>query len=238
MMSIALVINSCYKFHETTLPRIVESARLAGVPGSRIYAVVGESEADTDIIFNGQYNVVFTRYTNVDYSAAVYFTQSERGRSELSKYTHFFYIHDTCKILPEFWTNLHQYSCQSYIKLQEFYSKTIGFFNTAWFLKNKTDLMKYYANTNRDLYMQYKSGDFPNKAEIYKMFKNLGEILNEDCLFLFDRFIPTGPYFANKTIRQFIENVYGTPRMVSEYSQPGIQKFQKNWGQGGWNVEL
>lgn len=238
MMNIALVINSCYEFYDTTIPPIIESAKIAGVPGRHIYVVVGQCDNDRDIVFNGEYNIVFCRYTNIDYTAAVYFTQTEKGRTELSKYSHFFYIHDTCKILPGFWNNLQKYQCDTYIKLQKQCSKTIGMFNTDWFLENKTELMRYYANTNQELFMIYKSGDFPNKDEIYAKFKNLAEFPNEDCLFLFDKFIPIGPYFVNGTIPQYVQNIYGTPRMVSEYSEPGIQKFQKNWGRGGWNVNL
>jgi hypothetical protein len=240
MTNSALFINSCYKFYTTTLPSLIESAKIGGVPALDIYVVVGESPEDTEFTFNGEYNIAFCRYTNEAYTAAVFFTQTQIGLSALSKYTHFFYMHDTCRILPGFWDKIytHLHTCDSYIKLRPTYSKTIGLFNKDWFLENKKELMSYYANTCKELIMQYKDGDFPNKDEIYSKFSNLSDYLNEDCLFMFKDFVPIGRFFVNEKVEYFAD-VYGTTRLVSEYKDPGILKFQKNWGQGGgWKLDL
>jgi len=242
MMISALVITSCYKFYTTTIPRLIESAKIGGVPASDIFVVIGESPEDTDITFNGEYNIVFCRYTNVDYNASVYFTQNGAGVSRLSKYTHFFYMHDTCEIMPGFWEQIKQKlpSCDSYVKLLPRYSKTTGLFNTTWFLENKTKLMSYYANTDQSLVMQHKTGDLPNKAEILDAFPgHTSGILNEDGLFMFDGPTPIGAFFCKTHTRQYTSNVYDGIRMVSEYEIPGLKKFQKNWCPGReWNITL
>jgi hypothetical protein len=221
---------------------LVESAKIGGVPASDIFVVVGESPDDTSIIFNGEYNIVFCKYATVDYNAAVYLTQTPEGLSRISAYTHFFYMHDTCEILPGFWSRMQETLpiCTSYIKLQHAYSKTIGLLNTAWFLENKTRLMSYYVNTDQSLIVQYKSGELPNKDEIRATFPgHLSENLNEDSLFMFDSDGPIGMFFSNSPIQQYTSNVYDGIRMVSEYPNPGLRKFQKNWGQGdGWKIIL
>jgi hypothetical protein len=40
----------------------------------------------------------------------------------------------------------------------------------------------------------------------------------------------------NRPDSEHIKELAENPNI--DISQPGIQKFQKNWGQGGWNVEL
>jgi len=240
-MSIALIINSCYKFHKTTVGCIIDSAKKANIPSTNIYVVVGESEEETDIIEYDDYNIVFCKYVNIDYNGILYFTQTERGIQELQKYTHFFYIHDTCLFLDFFWEKIVSYptKCESYIKLQYFYSKNIGLFNVEWFIMNKKELFSYFINYDESLVLKYKEGNFPNKDLIYSQFNNLPKWLNEDAVFLFKNFSPTGDAFHNPTIPSYIEKKYSQEdRMVSIYNEPGIIKFTKNWGQGGWNLNL
>lgn len=45
---IAIIINSCQKFHKTTLPFIIDSAKKSHIPANNIYVVVGESDDETE----------------------------------------------------------------------------------------------------------------------------------------------------------------------------------------------
>jgi hypothetical protein len=174
-MSVALIVNSCKKFFSTTIPFLVESAKKTSIPISNIYVVVGECDGGDDgeevglplntfIPFEG-YTLIFCKYANIDYNGAMFFSQTAVGVAELRKYTHFFYIHDTCTLLPQFWDNIMAFSgkCPQYIKLQRQYSKNIGMFNVEWFLANKTEFLSYLVNYDTSRFLEYKSGEFTNK---------------------------------------------------------------------------
>uniref|UniRef100_A0A6C0B0V1 Uncharacterized protein n=1 Tax=viral metagenome TaxID=1070528 RepID=A0A6C0B0V1_9ZZZZ len=235
MNSVAIIINSCYKFHKITIDKIIFSAKQAKIPPSNIYIVVGESDIETDIVRKDDYNIIYCKYVNIDYNAAIYFSQSVNGKKELEKYTHFFYTHDTTFFLEYFWDRICECSkyCDMYIKLENVFSKSIGLFNVTWFIDNKTYLLGYYINYNKDLIMEYKHGNFTNKDLILSKFKNLPECLNEDCLFLFgENNEAHGMFFINDDKPVYKESFYSTEdRVASVYFDPGIIKYQKNWGQ-------
>lgn len=239
--SVAVIINSCYKFYETTIDKIMDSARKAHIPSHQIYIVVGECEEESEMTFTGDYNIVFCKYANIDYNASIFFTQSYKGREELKKYSHFFYTQDTSIFMEHFWDTIQNYVyCSSYIKIENISSKNTGFFNVSWFLENKTELMSYYVNYDKSLIVDYKSGDFPNKDLIYSKFNNLARWLNEDCLFLFGpNHESQGDVFINHRKNSFMIKLYSDEeRKATVYENPGIIKLQKNWGQGGWNLSL
>ena len=240
MRSVAVIINSCHKFHAVTIPTIIASAK--NIPASNIYVVVGESDEDTDIVQTATHNIVFCKYSNIDFNGYIYFTQTARGLAELQKYTHFFYIHDTSLFMEHFWEKINRYAetCESYIKQEEQHTKNIGLFNVQWFIQNRAALLSHYVNTDQSLALKYKDGNFPNKAFILARFKNIGHNLNENPLFYHDDYgNPVGEFFKNPNKRSVIEKKYSVEdRMRTEYDEPGIVKFQKNWGQGGWNLQL
>lgn len=243
MENIAVIINSCEKFYKTTIPSIIESVRRTNIPMKHVYVVVGECDTYSGIIREGDYNLIFCRYVNEAYNSAIFFSQTEDGIHEINKYTHFFYTQDTTEFLPHFWEKITQAArdCDTYIKIEHKYSKNIGFFNTKWFLDNKSDLMKHYVNYDRSLILQYKDGSFPNKDEIYAKFKGLAEFLNEDCMFMHTpSFDPLGRVFQNNSKPRFLVKKYSDEdRLATVYENPGIIKYQKNWGQGGgWKLTL
>jgi hypothetical protein len=93
-MSVAVVVNSCEKFWDFTKTPLLESAKKAKIPFSNIYVVVGECEEEKETAENG-HHTIYCKYANIDYNAAIYFTQTLEGRQLLCQYTHFFYTHDT-----------------------------------------------------------------------------------------------------------------------------------------------
>ena len=242
MNSVAIIINSCCKFYKTSILKIIDSCKKNNIPHSNIYVIVGESESTTDIIKTPDYNIAYCKYVNIDYNGVLYMTQTIYGIEELKKYTHFFYTHDTSVFLDNFWEKINIYStyCDAYIKLQEVFTKNIGLFNVKWFIENKTELLSYYINYDKNLIMEYKKGDFSNKEIIYDKFSNLARWLNEDCLFLFtENFEPIGMYFKNNNKQIYKENVYSNDeRLATVYNEPGIIKYQKNWNGTDWFLTL
>jgi hypothetical protein len=240
MPSVAVIINSCHKFHEVTIPTIIASAK--NIPAENIYVVVGESDKETDIVQTDTHNIVYCKYVNIDFNGYIYFTQTARGLEELNKYTHFFYIHDTSLFMDHFWEKINRYAetCDSYIKQEEQHTKNMGLFNVKWFIHNRSELLSHYTNTDKTLALKYKEGNFHNKDYILSRFKNIGHNLNENSIFYHtSNGYPFGEFFQNPNKRSVIEKKYsGEDRMRTEYDEPGIVKFQKNWGQGGWNLQL
>jgi hypothetical protein len=249
-ISVAVLINSCEKFWNTTMDVIIPSAKKANIPGRDIFIIVGECDEERDIEYNeeGGFNIVYCRYVNEAYNTAIYFTQHPKGRDIISQYSHLFYTQDTSSFMEHFWDKINLYApqCDSYIKLQYQCAKTIGLFNVQWLLDNKTDLLSYYVNYDKSLILKYKDGDFPNKELIYTKFNNLPQWLNEDALFMFDGNggYPIGHYFINPDIKTYVKTIYngGGLRKASIFVEPGIIKYQKNWGQygpdAGWDLTL
>jgi hypothetical protein len=228
-----------------TIEFIVKSAKNANIPSSNLYIVVGENATDTNIEKKNDYNIAFCRFVNIDYNGILYFTQTNNGLTELKKYTHFFYIHDTCVFLPCFWENMQKYAltCNQYIKIKPYTSKNIGLFNVSWFIENKKELLNYFINYEISLKLNYKAGLFTNTNEIYAKYNNLPKWLNEDALFLFTHnFTPLGDVFPNNVSITYFANIYSNQkRLATVYKEPGIIKYQKNWDlneQTPWNLSL
>jgi hypothetical protein len=145
-MKICIIINSCLKFYQDTVKAIIPSIINAKIPMHNIYVVVGESLDSTEnelhipIIQREGYFIIFTKYVNVDNNGYIFFSQTDNGQKILSNYDYFFYTHDTTEFLPHFYTTITKCQTNSYIKLQKIGSKSIGLFNTLWFLNNKTEL--------------------------------------------------------------------------------------------------
>jgi len=237
-LNLCVIINSCYKFHQKTIPKIIESAKKAKIPGENIFIVVGECVFE-NIIKTNEYTIIYCKYYNADYNGIIYFTQTDNGLNLLKKFNKFFYTHDTASFQPQFWENINNCECNDYIKLQEYYSKNTGLINIEWFIFNKKELFKYFINYDPSKLMGYKTGiNVHNEQLILSKFKNLPKYLNEDSIFLFENEKPMGNYFKNE-IKSYIENVYEMPRLVTEYNNPGVNKYQKNWkGDSTWKINL
>jgi hypothetical protein len=226
-MNIAIIVNSCLTFYEKTIPIFIESAKKANIPPQNIYIVVGECENESTIECREDYNIAFCKYVNIDYNGVIYFSQTEYGLNELQKYTHFFYLHDTCEITENFWENIHKYhACNSYTKLLNNCTKNIGLFQVKWFIENKKEMLNYFINYDVNLRMNYKNGDFVNTNVIKQKFQGLPEILNEDSLFIVNQ----GELFSNNNVDTFFAQLYSEDyRYGTIYKDPGIIKYQKNY---------
>ena len=232
-MKIAVIVSSCYKFYEKTVDNLLKD----NIPPENVLVVIGESPFETNVIKHKNYNIAFCRYYNIDYNAAIYITQNYFGKKFLKDFTHFFYTPDTAEFLPHFWETIQKIHTNSYIKIQPQFTKNIGFFNTQWFISKKTDFFKHLINYDPKYLLEVKGGHF-NKEYIHTIFNNLPEWLNEDAFFIFDTFKPTGEYFINEPKSYFVKKYSSEDRLATVYIKPGIIKFQKNIGNGEWNLTL
>jgi hypothetical protein len=264
---VALIVNTCDAYYRKTIPWFIQHAIQSKIQPEDILVVVGESETNNPLLFQihcpsaspdvpqttgpetapeTQYNRVFCPYVNIDFNAAIFLSQTQQGRKWISEYTHFFYLHDTTQCLPQLGDRLAHWapSCSSYIKLQATHTKNIGLFNTMWFLDTKSEFLSAIINTDHSKKMDYKCGEFPNKRWIYENISGMCPWnLNEDTLFLYcpNTEQPIGEYFHNH-VDYYYTHLFDSPdvRLASIYNEPGIVKFQRNWGQPGegWKMTL
>lgn len=250
-INIAIIINTCEAFYQSTIPTLIDSAKNAHIPLENIHVVVGECKETVPFHQHptDHYNIAFAEYINIDYNAAIYLTQTQDGKETIQRYTHFFYIHDTAVFMEHFWNSIQTYAqkCNEtnpYIKLSPTHTKNIGLLYTPWFLEREetAHFYQHIANKNPNLKHHYKTGNFPNKQWLYDNIPNLCPWnLGEDCLFLYEGQEPKGEWFHNH-IDKFITKMYGSneDRLASIYKEPGLVKYQKNWGQPGaeWSMTL
>lgn len=238
---IAIVVNSCYKFYQKTIPPLIESAKKANITPNCIYVVVGESEEAKPFTFNGEYHIAFCKYVNIDFNAAIYISNTDDGQNAITQYSHFMHIHDTSAFLPHFWERIQTYTdkCPMYFRLEQFHSKSTGLLNTKWFLENKTKLLERFINYDINLAIQYKKAELPIRAELIAEFPDLPLYINEDSIFCFiNGRQPIGEYFC-KNPRHYYDKIYNDDiRRVNVYEEPGLIKYQKNWGESDWTLML
>ncbi len=235
MNDVAIIVNTCKTFYETTVPLLIDSAKNANIPLENIYVVVGESETTSDIMKMYGYNIVFCKYINIDYNGVIYFTQTETGLKELKKYKYFFHMHDTCEFLPYFWVLINSLKnyCSEYIKSKVEYTQNIGLINTEWFIQNKSEFFKDIINFNPELKMDYKNSNYPNKLQLYEKFgkKNLPPHMGEDSLFTVRDGEAIGMAIEPFTFKYKI-NKYGTERNANVYVGFAIIKYSR------WSLHL
>jgi hypothetical protein len=233
---VAVVVNSCQSYYQVAVPTLLQSARVAGIPLTDIYVVVGDAETDIpDTVVpgpEGGYHLIFTRYINIDFNGVMYMTQTEAGRQTLAHYTHFFYVHDTVEFLPHFWERMGVYVAEGeqYIYLLPQAGKNIGLFEVAWFMEHKAGLLAMLANTDPAKKVDYKHGRFENEAAIRAAYPMLPHTLNEDVLVWMNP--EAGCVFPNQEYARFQVAKYGgAMRLATVYQEPGLVKYQANWGQ-------
>lgn len=90
-MNFRIVVNSTSRFYRKTVPLCVESLRAAEV--SDILVVIGGSSSKYVLEDGVEY--VFVPYDNFDLTSFIYL-------SEQNEYKNVFYMHDTCRVGPEF----------------------------------------------------------------------------------------------------------------------------------------
>jgi hypothetical protein len=90
-----ILISSHINYYISTLPPLLESLKVSGVPDDNITIVVGGSPSAS---FDN--NINFVTYNHFEYSSLRWIAE-QRIKPEFVTL-----LHDTCTVLPDFWNNV------------------------------------------------------------------------------------------------------------------------------------
>lgn len=215
-----VVINSCASYADQTLPPLLESLRVAGVPSERVCVVIGDCEADRDAT-KDDVKVYERRYAMLDNNGLAWACLEPH---QLQGTDWIVYLHDTCAVDPDFWKACSfltaSFTNVDCVRLVPRDSMGMGFYRVAW-LHTPAVVLRM-----EDL----KTYDTAGRVHL----KQRLDIL-EDTLF---KLASAGAGKLMTLADGFqctdISRVYGPacePRRVESYFPPGIHKFKANWGQ-------
>jgi len=141
-VNIAIVINSNIRFVETTAPRLIDSLLSCGFNENHIFLICGGA-TEQPSNFKSRVPTFYVEYDSIDFSGLIFLSSFE------SAFTHYFYIHDTTFVGPNFKNNLLALSDDRYevIALKSRPSMNIGLYS-ADYLSQKRDVLESILNTD------------------------------------------------------------------------------------------
>lgn len=237
---IAVLVNACAPYFQSTVPPLLASLHGAGVRDCDVYVVVGECEEEHDAEMNIEeinYRVhaYFVGHANIDNNALIW-AVGPQGKEVLKEYDWVFMMHDTTMALPEFGTLLPRVltdlredetkETASCIQLIWEYSMSMGFYRVKC------------LNSIADEILATKSTDFSDKARLA-----LKHIV-EDQVFkmLLAKFGRKTWFFIKRKCDGVanVESPYGGAHRIREtFAIPGIYKFKANYtNQSPMHVQL
>lgn len=99
-----IIVNTCLRFKDIAVPKLLESLRAARVPMDRVIVVVGEADEDGPASGAGPIEVP-VRSASMDNNALL-FLLSPEGRRLVPDDAYAFYVHDTCAVHTDFWSRV------------------------------------------------------------------------------------------------------------------------------------
>ena len=221
-MSIAVVVNSCLSYYQTTVPLLLQSLSDAGWDTMcHTFIVVGEASEDLNDTYQGT-PIFFRRYVNIDNNGLVW-AASPMGIDTLRDFEWIFYLHDTCTVFPDFKKRLLSKvpSSTEYVgmKICTSWSMSIGFYHKAT-LQSQPMVEYFSATINMSLDPVSMKGLVEDVV-----FDELGKYGTLGIL---------NTRFSKCTD---VRPLYGEAKRRTEvFDWPGINKHKANWGQGGWII--
>jgi hypothetical protein len=205
-----ILVNSYIK-NGKAVETLIESMRIAPMFDLfEIVVVVGGHDAYSHEIVDG---IVYVKanHNSIDNTALLAVVEYPF----FSKYSSYFYLHDTCKVGPLFFEAIRSLSPASSIKLKTPYgnSMNIGYYTTE------------VIHSNRE-FLNSMRGDKPGQLSELKA----RCVTTEDWLFKHD---PTGAQLDVAMIVNPPIDPYdtGVLRRVEYYPELDLFKFKANWGQ-------
>lgn len=228
-MSIAILVNSCDKYADKTLPPLLLSLRQAGVRADTVFVVVGESPTHVDQTSDDEdyrVHVALRPYVNVDNNAFVWLVESENRTRIVDNFDWIFYTHDTTLVTPAFLANLTK-MCEATapdvvaLKINKEESMSIGLYRpeAIWAVRDEIRALK---NTRPDIKQMVKQSC---EDSVFDMLAGVGTVDH-----MHNPLKNTAPAV----------NAYGTDtiRILETWDAPGLIKFKANWNQGPCTCEL
>ena len=205
MTCVAVIVSSCQKFYEKTVPKLIESM---DVPREHVHIVVGECPEASDGEFMGC-QIHFRRWANFDNNALIWAASAP----ELYRYTWVFNLHDTCECEPGFWAKIQpapEHQLYDAVKLINFdYSMCIGLYRTSFLRRVQRQI---------DELVSYVPGSLDVKAN------------TEDRVFNMTSSLTTMK--IQERIPLEVPNPYGTDtwRLCEYFPSVGLKKYKANCG--------
>lgn len=214
-----LVVNSCAKY-SSAAAALLASLRSAGVPPGSTHVVVGESPSEGSTAAPGGWREHRTTLCNLDNTALLWALDAP----DLADDDEFFYVHDTCELLPGFWASVCAIDLGGggAVRLKAGPSMNVGLYSVRALRERAGDALRALANTD--------------PARVPGLKQDLG--LLEDYAFALlgaRAALGDGPAHVREDA-----SPYGTgvTRRAETYQPPGLVKYKANWGQGGLRVDL
>jgi len=249
---IAVLVSSCLEFHESTLPVLLGSLSKTKVPQEDVFVVIGDApefsdgyctyytiDASADASAETSSYVVrvlYVPFTSFDHNALMWmvYTQSP----ELQPYSWVFQIHDTTAFVPSFHESLtdvledHVWHAPNLaaLRLSSGFSMSMGYYRKTALYQHKDAILDQTLNwdTNPETRVHHKGMHIEDG--VFKLLQSKGEVIRSI----------TGPD-ASKT-EYNVPSPYAQSgsafRRRQLWERPGLYKYQANYGQAPWHVNL
>jgi len=137
MIKIKVCVNSTKDFSEKTLPIIIPSLIEAGINPEDIFVFEG-GHYERLVIKKDTYTLIQTDNNTIDFTALIDIVENKLESD------YWFYIHDTCKVGPQFKKLLYNIpeSLPDKIALTPIYSMNIGLYKYQYLMKHRDRLLK------------------------------------------------------------------------------------------------
>ena len=169
--------------------------------------------SDYEIYKEDNITYIKANHNSIDFTGLIALLQLYSQENE-----YYLYLHDTCKVGPEFFKKLQNINLEniSSLSLTKFPSMSMGIYSQIIINQNKDFLLSRINKNENDLY-QFKKWAIEEEDRIFKHDPNTKIIDNHH-----NRTV-TGPtdYYGT-----------GTMRIVEYYSNLDLYKIKSCWGQG------
>ena len=218
-MNIGILVNSNIRFYYQSVPRVIDTLRLAGFDDQSIHIVCGGVPPGGKKLESCDAKVTthFVEYDSIDFTALIHASTLD------SPYSHFFYMHDTSYVGLQFKENLSALAKPGYevITLRKWPSMNIGLYDVEYLKSRKGELEKI-KNFNLDeiSLQEVKKWNVDNEDYLsHKTGKKLASFfeLNPENLFHNPDVLGEVDYYSN-----------GIPRRI-EYPFLDFYKLKSNW---------
>lgn len=214
-----LVVNSCAKY-AAAAGGLLASLPAGGVPPEAVHVVVGECPSAESCTAPGGWRVHRSTWCNLDNTALLWALDA----SELRDDDDFFYVHDTCELLPGFWDAVCGLDLggDDAVRLKAEPSMNVGLYSVGGLRARAAGGLRALANAD--------------PARVPALKRDLD--LLEDYAFRLLR-VAAAPLGGEPHVR-YDASPYGTgvPRRAETFPRPGLVKYKANWGQGALRVDL
>ena len=237
---IALLVSSCLEFHKTTLPVLLDSISQTGVASEDVFVVVGDAPAYSEgyLVIHTSFKVraFYVPFTCFDHNALMWMLHSRTP--EMDPYSWVFQVHDTTTFVREFQTSLadvleehlDEEPTLGALRLSDGFSMSMGYYKKDALYAHRKALLERMLNgdTRPETRVEHKGNHIEDGA--FKLMASKGVVVRsitgpDPSELLYD--VPS-PYDRSGSAM----------RRRQLWARPGLYKYQANYGQAPWHVNL